>query len=143
VTPHAGPYPHHGWQLPTVDIDEVARRTAAADGKVLDVRSRERYRGDTEPLDPVAGHVPGAINLPYATNLDAAGRFRSAPELRAQYAELLADTPPTRLVVHCGSGVTACHTLLALEIAGLSGAALYVGSWSEWCRSGREQARGG
>jgi thiosulfate/3-mercaptopyruvate sulfurtransferase len=140
--PSIDAYPHRGWQLPTVDIDEVAKRAASPDWKVLDVRSRERYLGDAETLDPVAGHVPGAVNLPYPSNLDAKGRFRSAPELRAQYTELLAGTAPARLIVHCGSGLTACHTLLALEIAQLPGAALYVGSWSEWCRSGREQKKG-
>jgi len=142
AVPSAALYPHRGWQLPRVDIEEVAKRATSPDWKVLDVRSRERYRGDSEPLDPVAGHIPGAVNLPYASNLDAAGRFRSPTELRAQYTELLGGTSPAHLVVHCGSGVTACHTLVALEIAGLSGAALYVGSWSEWCRSGREQSRG-
>jgi thiosulfate/3-mercaptopyruvate sulfurtransferase len=83
----------------------------------------------------VAGHIPGALNLPFAENLDTAGRFKDPEALRALYRELLAGTAPDHLVVHCGSGVTACHTLLALELAGLSGAALYVGSWSEWCRN--------
>ena len=102
--------------------------------KVLDVRSGERFRGETEPIDPVAGHIPGAVNLPFAENLQQ-GRFKSPRELRNLYQELLGATPADRLVVHCGSGVTACHTLLALEAAGLDGAALYVGSWGEWCRN--------
>ena len=106
---------------------------------MLDVRSEPRYQGLTEPFDPIAGHIPGAVNLPYSENL-AGGRFKSPEELRARYAALLGDTRPEHLVVHCGSGVTACHTLLALDHAGLPGAALYVGSWSEWCRSERERA---
>lgn len=136
------PYPSTGWRLPIATIDEVARRLADPAWKVLDVRSRERFRGEVEPFDPVPGRVPGALNLPYAENLDAAGRFRPAAELRRVYLELLGGTPPERLVVHCGSGVTACHALLALELAGLSGAALWVGSYGEWCRSGRELGRG-
>ncbi len=116
-------------------------RSAAVDAlrndgawRVLDVRSGERFRGETEPIDPVAGHIPGAINLPFAENSEN-GRFKSAQVLRSMYEELLGDVPVERLVVHCGSGVTACHTLLALEAAGLDGASLYVGSWGEWCRN--------
>ena len=109
---------------------------------MLDVRSRERYRGDTEPFDPVAGHIPGAVNLPYTENLDPEGSFKSPEELQTLYTHLLGGLPPDHLVVHCGSGITACHTLLALEHAGLQGAALYVGSWSEWCRSGKPMATG-
>jgi thiosulfate/3-mercaptopyruvate sulfurtransferase len=107
--------------------------------RVLDVRSTERFRGETEPIDPVAGHIPGAINLPFAENLER-GRFKSPAVLREEYQTLFGDTPVERVVVHCGSGVTACHTLLALEHAGLGGAALYVGSWSEWCRNDKPQA---
>ena len=88
----------------------------------------------------MAGHIPGSLNLPWTENLEPDGRFKAPAVLRAQYEALLGGTPPERLAVHCGSGVTACHTLLALEVAGLGGASLYVGSWSEWCRSGREQA---
>jgi thiosulfate/3-mercaptopyruvate sulfurtransferase len=134
------PYPIGQWRLPLVDADEVEvlRRDPAR--KLLDVRSAERWRGDAEPFDPVAGHIPGSLNLAWNENLGPEGRFRSPELLRAQYEALLDGTPPERLTVHCGSGVTACHTLLALEVAGLPGAALYVGSWSEWCRSGREMA---
>ena len=108
--------------------------------RLLDVRSRERWRGDSEPFDPVAGHIPGSLNLPWTDNLNPEGRFKAPQDLRGQYETLLGGLPPERLTVHCGSGVTACHTLLALEVAGLPGAALYVGSWSEWCRSGREMS---
>lgn len=128
------PYPAKDWQRPTVDRDRVDALRNDSDWKVLDVRSRERFRGETEPIDPIAGHIPGAINLPFAENLEN-GRFKSAPELRAMYEELFGDTPTERVIVHCGSGVTACHTLLALEAAGLDGASLYVGSWGEWCRN--------
>ncbi len=99
------------------------------------MRAMPRYQGDTEPIDPVAGHIPGALNLPFAENLDSQGRYKDPAELRRIYQAFLAGTGPEHLVVHCGSGVTACHTLLALELAGLTGASLYVGSWSEWCRN--------
>ena len=119
------------WQLPTVTMEEVDRLRQDPSWKVLDVRAAPRFRGETEPIDPVAGHIPGAVNLPYTENIG-----KSPEELRAMYEALLGDTPPERLIVHCGSGVTACHTLLALEAAGLHGASLYVGSWGEWCRNG-------
>jgi thiosulfate/3-mercaptopyruvate sulfurtransferase len=136
------PYPASGWHWPLADIDAVARRARDPQWCVLDVRAAARYRGDTEPIDPVAGHIPGAVNLPYTDNLRD-GCFVASDELRARYARLLDGRAPQRLIVHCGSGITACHTLLALEHAGLPGASLYVGSWSEWCRSARPQARGG
>lgn len=132
--PPRPPYPVDRWQLPVVDLSEVDALRTDPDWKVLDVRSTPRYRGETEPIDPVAGHIPGAINLPFANNMDGS-RFKSPEALRDQYRDLLGNTPVNRLVVHCGSGVTACHTLLALSAAGLEGASLYVGSWSEWCRN--------
>lgn len=136
------PYPGRGWQRPTVDLDAVARATQDPAWKVLDVRSRERWRGESETLDPVPGRIPGTVNLPFTDNLGPNGRFKAPATLRQDYLELLGGTPPGRLVVHCGSGVTACHTLLALELAGLDGASLYVGSYSEWCRSGRPLGKG-
>lgn len=140
-TPAPAPaYPSERWRLPTTDIEAVEALRNDPSKKLLDVRSRERWRGEVEPFDPVAGHIPGSLNLPWNDNLDATGRFREPKELRSMFEALLAGTPPERLTVHCGSGVTACHTLLALEIAGLCGASLYVGSWSEWCRSGRPQS---
>jgi len=138
----APPYPGDRWLLPTVDLADVDRLRLDPAWKVLDVRAPARYRGEVEPLDPVAGHIPGALNLPFADNLDAEGRFKSPEALRALYEGFLEGTPPERLAVHCGSGVTACHTLLALERAGLGGSALYVGSWSEWCRNPVPQAKG-
>ncbi len=135
-------YPLLGWRLPTVDLERVAQALDEPGWKVLDVRSRERWRGESETLDPVAGRIPGTVNLPYTENLGSDGRFRPPAELRRMYLDLLGGTPPEHLVVHCGSGVTACHTLLALDLAGLGGASLYVGSFSEWCRSGRPIGRG-
>lgn len=129
-----GAYPATHWLLPLADIEEVDDARKRPDACVLDVRAAPRYRGESEPIDPVAGHIPGAKNLPLSENL-VDGRFKSPEELRALYTNFLGDLSPEQLIVHCGSGVTACHTLLALERAGLSGAKLYVGSWSEWCRN--------
>ena len=131
------PYPSQAFARPTVDLEEVAARVGAPDWVVLDVRSPERWRGEVEPIDPVAGHIPGTRNLFFGENLGPDGRFLSPDALAARYGALLGEVPPERVVVHCGSGVTACHTLLALDRAGLGGAALYVGSWSEWCRTDR------
>ncbi|MGA7615917.1 MAG: sulfurtransferase [Thermoanaerobaculia bacterium] len=133
------PYPARGWSLSLVDIDAVDQLRTDPAWRVLDVRSAPRFAGKEEPLDPIAGHIPGAVNLPYPENL-AGGTFKAPDELRAMYEKLLAGTSADHLVVHCGSGVTACHTLLALEIAGMHGASLYVGGWSEWCRSPRPRA---
>ncbi|HEX8618298.1 MAG TPA: sulfurtransferase [Thermoanaerobaculia bacterium] len=133
-------YPATSWQLPLADMERVDALRSDAQWRVLDVRAAARFRGETEPIDPVAGHIPGAINLAFTENLEN-GRFKSADALRTQYETLFGGIATERVVVHCGSGVTACHTLLALEHAGLKGAALYVGSWSEWCRSEKAQAR--
>ncbi len=110
---------------------------------VLDARAPERFRGDVEPLDPVAGHIPGAVNRPFGRNLGPDGRFKPAEALRAEFAAVLGALPPAAVVHQCGSGVTACHNALAMEIAGLPGARLYPGSWSEWCADpARPVARG-
>jgi len=122
------------WKLPTVDSARVDELRTRDDWRIIDVRSAPRFGGETEPIDPIAGHIPGAVNLPFAENLEG-GHFKSPDALRRQYDNLLGDINPSHVVVHCGSGVTACHTLLALEAAGISGASLYVGSWSEWCRN--------
>lgn len=140
--PALPPYPASAWRLPLVDLDEVDRRRKDPAWKVLDVRSRERWRGEVEPFDPVPGRIPGTVNMPYSENLGPDGGFKPAEALRRQYLDLLDGAPPDRLVVHCGSGVTACHTLLALELAGLEGAALYVGSYGEWCRREKPIGRG-
>ncbi|MFA9273394.1 MAG: sulfurtransferase [Candidatus Aquirickettsiella gammari] len=99
--------------------------------QVIDARAADRFRGENETIDPVGGHIPGAKNRFFKDNLQADGRFKSIQELRQEWQALLADS--TKAIMQCGSGVTACHNLLALEVAGLSGAALYPGSWSEWC----------
>ena len=113
----------------------LARALTDGDAPLLiDVRTRPRFRGEAEPIDPVAGHVPGAVNLPLQDHLDGDGMFKPADELRAMYQGLLGDRTPTGAALMCGSGVTACHGLLAMAIAGLPGARLYDGSWSEWIR---------
>jgi thiosulfate/3-mercaptopyruvate sulfurtransferase len=125
-----------------VTSGDLAQRQAAGD-VLVDARAAPRYRGEQEPIDPKAGHVPGARNRPFSANVTATGHFRSAAELRAELAELLGGRDPVRLIAMCGSGVTACHLLLALEAAGLPGGQLYAGSWSEWIRdSARPVATG-
>jgi len=123
--------PRAGAQL---GADELAALLARDACLLLDARSAERFEGRVEPLDPRAGHVPGARNHHYARNLGADGRFLPTASLRASCERLLGARTPAAVVSMCGSGVTACHTLLALEVAGLPGARLYPGSWSEWCR---------
>jgi thiosulfate/3-mercaptopyruvate sulfurtransferase len=113
--------------------EEVARIHTDPAFRLLDARSPERYRGEVEPLDPTAGHIPGAISAPFAENLGPDGRLLPAPELRARYTELLNSAPTSSAIAYCGSGVSAAHTLLALAHAGLGEGRLYVGSWSEWC----------
>lgn len=122
---------------------EVAALASDPQWRLLDARAPERFRGDVEPIDPVAGHIPGARNHPFALNMSSEGRLRSAAELSAQLSKSLDGVAPERSIMMCGSGVTACHNLLALEIAGLKGAKLYAGSWSEWIRDpARPTAKG-
>jgi thiosulfate/3-mercaptopyruvate sulfurtransferase len=123
-----GTYDPRGGCMPVLDAAGAA--TVARDGVLLDARTPERYRGEQELIDPVAGHIPGAVNAPTAANLDAEGRFRPAEELRARFAALGAVEQP-RVGAYCGSGITAAHTVLALAVAGIP-SALYVGSWSGW-----------
>jgi len=109
---------------------------------VVDARSPDRFRGENETLDPVGGHIPGAENRSFRENLEADQRFKSPEVLRREFEALLRGRPVGESVMQCGSGVTACHNLLAMEVAGLPGAALYPGSWSEWCSDpGRPVAR--
>ncbi|GAA2749085.1 sulfurtransferase [Kitasatospora cinereorecta] len=125
--------------LPTLDAD--AAEELAHTGVLLDARAGERYRGEVEPIDPKAGHIPGAVSAPTTDNLGPDGRFRPAADLAERFAALGVTGATGRPVgVYCGSGVTAAHELLALEIAGLGGAALYPGSWSEWCNTGKPVA---
>jgi thiosulfate/3-mercaptopyruvate sulfurtransferase len=102
---------------------------------LIDARTPERYRGELEPIDPVAGHIPGAINRPFQLNLDPDGLFLTADELRKQFTNITGNFSPEKVVHMCGSGVTACHNLLAMEHSGLTGSKLYAGSWSEWIRN--------
>ena len=115
-------------------IDTATMETVvdSGDSVIIDVRAEERFTGEVEPLDKVAGHIPGAINLPFEDNLDIDGTFMSKDEMVELYEDLLGDKNANQVVMMCGSGVTACHNLLAMEIAGFNGARLYAGSWSEW-----------
>jgi thiosulfate/3-mercaptopyruvate sulfurtransferase len=115
----------------TVTVDDVSANLDTAARTVIDARAPDRFRGENETIDPVGGHIPGAKNRFFKDNLQADGRFKSAAELQQDFAPLF--TSPETAIMQCGSGVTACHNLLALEVAGLPGAALYPGSWSEWC----------
>ena len=125
----AAPYPARAPAMPTVDAATLAARLGRI--TLLDARAPERFRGDVEPLDPVAGHIPGAVNRFFKDNLGSDGRFKPADQLRAAFQAIGRDG---EAVVHqCGSGVTACHNLLAMRHAGLDAGALYPGSWSEWC----------
>ncbi|TRZ98182.1 MAG: sulfurtransferase, partial [Rhodocyclaceae bacterium] len=117
----------------SVDASHLERWSERRNWRLVDARAPERYRGDIEPLDKVAGHIPGATNHFFKQNLDEAGLFRSPEELLRLLREAVGDAPTDHVVCYCGSGVTACHNLLALEHAGLRGAKLYPGSWSEWC----------
>ena len=130
-------YPADTWQLPLAEIEEVALAAQAPHAMVIDVREPGRYAGEFEPIDLVAGHIPGAINIPFADNLDANGFYLSPEKLQAKYTEVLSNIDPDNVIVHCGSGVTACHTLLAMAQAGREIPKLYVGSWSEWSRNER------
>lgn len=123
------------WKLPLVNMEDVNQMSGERQGVIIDVRDAYRYRGESEPIDLVAGHIPGAINIPFSENLDDLGCFLSPEILRSKYSDVIAKNNRGEVVVHCGSGVTACHTLLAIEYAGLPVPSLYVGSWSEWSRN--------
>jgi len=125
------PYPGRLDSRQVASADEVAMRLKHAPGWLVDARANERFRGQVEPLDPVAGHVPGAVNRPFALNV-AEGRLRPAAELRAELQQVIGAHDPAQVVLMCGSGVTACHLLLAMESAGLAGARVYADSWSGW-----------
>jgi thiosulfate/3-mercaptopyruvate sulfurtransferase len=118
---------------PLVDlVDTQAVLSAIGHAAILDARAAPRFRGEVEPLDPIAGHIPGALNRPFSSNLGADGCFKSSQELRQEFETLLAGRDPQTLIHHCGSGVSAVPNVLAMEIAGLGRRALYAGSWSEW-----------
>ncbi|MDP9958676.1 sulfurtransferase [Chryseobacterium lathyri] len=130
-----------GWFLPVRDLEGVENELINHSSTVVDVRDAYRYKGESEPIDLVAGHIPGAVNIPFSENLDENGYFLKPEVLKEKYTELLKDKPQS-LIIHCGSGVTACHTILALSYAGFPIPDLYVGSWSEWSRrEGKEIAK--
>lgn len=126
----APPYPQSAPLASSMEAATLATRLGAV--RLIDARAPERFRGEVEPLDTAAGHIPGALNRFFKDNLSADGRFKSSETLHAEFAALLGAEPPSNAVHQCGSGVTACHNLLAMEHAGLHGSALYPGSWSEW-----------
>ncbi|MBO9650631.1 MAG: sulfurtransferase [Variovorax sp.] len=115
-----------------VDTKTVATRLAQPDQTLIDARAPQRYRGEVEPLDPIAGHIPGALNRPFSENFGPDGKFKPAAQLRAEFESLLAGHEPSTVVHQCGSGVSAVPNLLAMQVAGLGPTALYAGSWSEW-----------
>jgi thiosulfate/3-mercaptopyruvate sulfurtransferase len=123
-------YPARPPRPVTVDADRIGNESKSM--LLLDARAPARYRGEQEPIDPIAGHIPGARNRFNADNVSPQGTFKSPGELKAEFQAVLADRPPSEVVHYCGSGVSACHNLLAMEIAGLPGGRLYPGSWSEW-----------
>lgn len=126
----AAPYPERASLAHTTAADALAAQLGRV--RLVDARAGERFRGEVEPLDKAAGHIPGALNRFFRDNLDAGGRFKPAPQLREEFEALLGRDAAARTVHQCGSGVTACHNLLAMEHAGLTGSRLYPGSWSEW-----------
>lgn len=140
VEPGATPDPDTGGNLTrkaslvrTVDADALVDNLDRPALLVVDARAADRFRGENETLDPVGGHIPGAANRFFKDNLTPDGYFKPAAQLRAEFGQVFGDKAPAQTVMQCGSGVTACHNLLAMEVAGLADAALYPGSWSEWC----------
>jgi thiosulfate/3-mercaptopyruvate sulfurtransferase len=139
--PGGPPYPERASLAPLVDAAGVAARPPSH--ALLDARSGERFRGESEPIDAVAGHIAGALNRPHRDNLGPGGTFKAGPLLREEFAAVLGGRAPGEVIHSCGSGVTACHNLLAMEHAGLAGSLLYPGSWSEWSAdAARPIARG-
>lgn len=131
------PYKIDKWQLPTISLKEIEEVTITNTSTIIDVREKGRYKGDYEPIDLIAGHIPTAINIPFMENLNENGLFLSPEELKTKYMEIIKTSKDKGIIVHCGSGVTACHTILAFDYAGLKTPILYVGSWSEWSRNNK------
>lgn len=137
------PYPPGAPRVATLPAEALLAHLGDTGLRLIDARTPERFRGESEPIDPVAGHIPGAVNRCFKDNLGPDGRFKPAAQLREEFTALLDGRPAQAAVHQCGSGVTACHNLLAMEAAGLAGSALYPGSWSEWCADpARPVARG-
>jgi thiosulfate/3-mercaptopyruvate sulfurtransferase len=139
---NAEPYRASQWKLMTADMSEVEKAVKNKSYLVIDVRDAYRYRGEKEPIDLIAGHIPGAVNIPFSTNLNEKGFYLSPEQLKQKYTEALSHRKPEDVIVHCGSGVTACHTLLAMDYAGMPIPKLYVGSWSEWSRNDKPIGKG-
>jgi thiosulfate/3-mercaptopyruvate sulfurtransferase len=142
--PVAGPRGNiepHASRMHLASVEDVLANLASAAHVVIDARSPDRFRGENETLDPVGGHIPGAKNRFFKDNLQPDGRFKPAEQLRAEFGTLI--DAPQAAIMQCGSGATACHNLLAMEVAGLPGAALYAGSWSEWCADPARQVATG
>lgn len=125
------------WKLPLANMEEVENFSKNDNHLVIDVREPKRYSGETEPIDLIAGHIPGAINAPFHENLDENGLFLNPQLLKMKYQKLIETVRPENIIIHCGSGVTACHTILAMAYGGLEIPKLYVGSWSEWSRNNK------
>jgi len=132
-----GNYTFTEWQLPIADIQETEKFTQQDKTLIIDVRETPRYNGETEPIDTIAGHIPSAKNYPFANNLNTDGTYKDPEELKQYFTKIFEGYEPENIMVHCGSGVTACHTLLAIDYAGLNIPKLYVGSWSEWSRNNK------
>jgi len=131
-------YKVDNWILPVAEIDEVENVSQDINHILIDVRETSRYNGETEPIDLIAGHIPGAINIPFTENLDENGLFLPPNKLKEKYKKIFQNVKPENIIVHCGSGVTACHSLLAIAYAKLEIPKLYVGSWSEWSRNDKK-----
>ncbi len=137
-TDHAKPiaatnFALHAAKTRLVSTETISKQLGRPQQNIIDARGIPRFRGEVEPLDPVAGHIPGALNRPFNLNLDSQGKFKPADQLRAEFEALLGGRDPTTVVHHCGSGVSAVPNIVAMEIAGMGRTALYAGSWSEWC----------
>ncbi|MEO7976218.1 sulfurtransferase [Flavobacterium sp.] len=128
-------YPLSEWKLGISNIEDVEKARNNNENIVIDVRDKNRFDGLTEPIDLIAGHIPGAINVPFSENLDESGFYHTAETLKEKYSGIIGDIKTENIIIHCGSGVTACHTLLAMDYAGIPIPKLYVGSWSEWSRN--------
>lgn len=131
-------YMMDNWNLPLADINEVEEASKRDSQTIVDVRDANRYAGLTEPIDLIAGHIPNAINIPFTENLDENGFFLAPEILKQKYQAAFDKVTTENIIVHCGSGITACHTLLAMNYANLQIPKLYVGSWSEWSRNEKE-----
>jgi thiosulfate/3-mercaptopyruvate sulfurtransferase len=135
-------YRIENWELPLATINEVEKASVLQNGLIIDVRETSRFNGEVEPIDLISGHIPNAINIPFSSNLDENGLFLSSEKLKGKYKNVFESNDSKTIIVHCGSGVTACHTLLAMSYAGFEIPKLYVGSWSEWSRNNKPIAVG-